>query len=80
MAPQCQRTCLALFLIFGSSLACSRSASYYIAKGKQLRAKGKFEEAVLNFQKAIKKDPRNRRRLPGTGRRFPFSERMPRSL
>src|SRR5258706_13556259 len=45
-------------LIFLSTLACSRSAPYYLARGKQLAAQGKLDEAAVTLQKAIQKDPK----------------------
>ena len=45
--------CLALW----STAACSRSAQYYLEKGNQLYASGKYNDAALNFRKAIQKNP-----------------------
>jgi tetratricopeptide (TPR) repeat protein len=39
-----------------AAAACSRSASYYFDKGKQLAAQGKPDEAELNFRNALLKD------------------------
>jgi tetratricopeptide (TPR) repeat protein len=42
--------CVALW-----STACSRSPQYYVEKGNQLYASGKYDDAVLNYRKAIQK-------------------------
>src|SRR5215469_15763647 len=44
---------VALALVTG---ACIRSASYYLNKGNQLAAQGKYVEAELNYRKAIQKN------------------------
>jgi tetratricopeptide (TPR) repeat protein len=36
--------------------ACIRNANYYVDKGNQLAAKGKYAEAELNYRKAIQKN------------------------
>jgi tetratricopeptide (TPR) repeat protein len=59
MIQQRGKTCAGVAIILSLSLACGRSASYYVDKGKQFRAQGKLEEAALNFQKALQKDSRN---------------------
>ncbi len=38
---------------------CGRSAAQYLARGNQLFASGKYEDAVLNYRNAIKKDPKS---------------------
>lgn len=36
---------------------CGRSPDYYLQKGNELFAQGKFEDAALNYQKAVQKRP-----------------------
>src|ERR1700748_2378338 len=38
--------------------ACSRSPEYFLKKGNQLAAQGKYAEAELNYRNATQKNPR----------------------
>ena len=51
-------TLIGATLILISALGCSRSASFYLDRGKQLAAQGKLDEAVITLQRALQKDPR----------------------
>ena len=40
-----------------AGMACSRSPSYYLAKGNQFFAAGKYGDAAIQYRKALQKDP-----------------------
>jgi len=46
----------ATILIAAAALGCSRSARYYVDRGKAFAGQGKSAEATLNYRKAIQKD------------------------
>ena len=48
-------TALTVFIIVVFA-SCGRSPSYYLAKGRELSAKQKYNEAALNYRKAIQRD------------------------
>lgn len=47
----------ALLFLFAALSGCSASKQNLVAKGNQLFAAGKYDEAVLNYRAAIQKDP-----------------------
>ena len=46
-------------LIAVLACGCGRTATQYIARGNQLFASGKYEDAEINYRNAIKKDPKS---------------------
>ncbi len=50
----CAAFCFLALLVTGG---CGHGAQYYIERGNELYAKGKYDDAVLTYKKAIQKDP-----------------------